>query len=273
MDAPSKKQEATPEQEFYRRAMLVLIENHCPFLVGGAYALDQYTGISRRTKDIDFFVRPEDCERTMGLLSSAGYRTERTFEHWLGKAFSEDFSIDIIYGSGNGLCLVDPMWFERAISTEVLGLSVNLCPPEEIIWSKAYIMERERFDGADVMHIIHSWGGRLDWAHLMHRFGSHWRVLLFHLVLFGFVYPAEQTKIPKNVMRDMIKRLQEESEHPPMDERVCRGTLLSRAQYLPDTEDWKYKDARLQPRGNMSQEQVAMWTQAYREEAAKAHAH
>jgi hypothetical protein len=26
---------------------------------------------------------------------------------------------------------------------------VIFCPPEEMIWSKAFVMERERYDGAD----------------------------------------------------------------------------------------------------------------------------
>jgi hypothetical protein len=33
-------------------------------------------------------------------------------------------------------------------------------------------MERERFDGADVAHIILAYGDRLDWRRLLERFGS-----------------------------------------------------------------------------------------------------
>ena len=36
----------------------------------------------------------------------------------------------------------------------VLDKEVKLCPPEEIIWSKSFIMERERFDGADINHLL-----------------------------------------------------------------------------------------------------------------------
>jgi hypothetical protein len=42
-----------------------------------------------------------------------------------------------------------------------------------MIWSKAFIMERERFDGADVMHLIHENANRLDWNRLLERFGQH----------------------------------------------------------------------------------------------------
>ena len=34
---------------------------------------------------------------------------------------------------------------------------------EETLWSKAFVMERERYDGADVAHLILAHGERLDW--------------------------------------------------------------------------------------------------------------
>jgi len=42
-----------------------------------------------------------------------------------------------------------------------------------MIWSKAFIMERDRYDGADIAHIIRTCGKGLDWSRLLHRFGSH----------------------------------------------------------------------------------------------------
>src|SRR5437763_1505759 len=78
-----------------------------PFLVGGAYALNYYTGIVRHTKDFDFFVRPEDTERTLeALAAQQGLHTEMTFPHWLGKVYSGDEFCDVIFSSGNGVCRV-----------------------------------------------------------------------------------------------------------------------------------------------------------------------
>ena len=39
---------------------------------------------------------------------------------------------------------------------------------------------------------------------------------------------------------------------PDLDNRLCRGTLLSRSQYLTDVYEWGYQDARLAPHGRMS---------------------
>ena len=59
--------------------------------------------------------------------------------------------------------MVDDLWFTHAAPGRVLGVPVLLCPPEEMIWSKAFIMERERYDGADVAHLILACGRELDW--------------------------------------------------------------------------------------------------------------
>jgi hypothetical protein len=131
-----------------------------------------------------------------------------------------------------------------------------------MVWSKGYIMERERYDGADVAHIIRACGAELDWSRLLRRFGRDWPVLLTHLILFGYIYPAERKQIPAWVMHKLVRRLSEEHKSGDAAERVCRGTLLSREQYLPDIRRWKYKDPRLSPLGKMSQEAVAHWTAA-----------
>ena len=124
---------------------------------------------------------------------------------------------------------------------------------------KAYIMERERFDGADIAHLLVSCGDKLDWPHLVRRFGPDWRVLLSHLVLFGYIYPSEQGRIPRSVMDELIERLRKES---PGQGRVCRGTLLSRKQYLVDVGKWGFRDARLEKRVRMDSEDIAQWTRA-----------
>ena len=139
---------------------------------------------------------------------------------------------------------------------------VKLAPPEEMIWSKAMIMERERFDGADVAHIFRHCSGLLNWDRLVRRFGTNWRVLLSHLVLFGFIYPGERALIPSATMKELLNRLLAELDVPTRDSKVCQGTLLSRAQYLVDIDDWGYEDARLAPRGSMTDEQIEVWTGA-----------
>jgi hypothetical protein len=260
---PERVELAPPTREFYVRTLAALNRSGVPFLVGGAYAFAAYTGIERHTKDMDVFTRPADRDRILAALEAAGYRTERTFPHWLAKAYGDgDGFVDVIHSSGNGVAEVDDAWFEHARPGTLLGLPVRLCPPEEMIWSKAFVMERERFDGADVAHLIHACGPALDWDRLLRRFGPHWRVLAAHLVLFGYNYPDRRDAVPAAVLGTLAERLREEIGAPPQAERVCNGTFLSREQYLIDIGRWGYHDGRLPPGGRMTPEAIAHWTAA-----------
>jgi hypothetical protein len=126
-------------------------------------------------------------------------------------------------------------------------------------------MERERFDGAAIAHILRCSAADIDWPHLVRRFGPDWRVLLSHLILFGFVYPGERTLIPAAIMEDLMSRLRSETRTAG-PQRLCRGTLLSRQQYLVDIRDWGFRDARLEERVHMSEKDIAHWTEAIEEQ-------
>jgi hypothetical protein len=246
-------------RDFYRRVMGQLDEQGIPFLVGGAYAFERYTGIARHTKDFDLFIHPRDVERALALLAADGCTTDVPFPHWLAKAHCGEDVVDLIYSSGNGVALVDDDWFRHSVAETVLEVPVRLIPAEEMIWSKAFIMERERYDGGDVAHILRACADTLDWPRLLGRFDGNWRVLFQHLVVFGFIYPCERARVPAAVMRELMGRLDRELTRPAA-ERVCRGTLISRAQYLVDVEHWGYTDPRLAPDGNLTSEERERWT-------------
>lgn len=244
---------------FYGSVLKALNHHRVPFLVAGTYAFERYTGFTRGTKDLDLFIVEEDWPHVVTALEGFGLRTELTFSHWLGKAEDGRHLVDFVFAGGNGLVRVDQDWFPNALHAEIHGEPVRVCPPEEIVWSKAFVMERERFDGADVLHIIRTMGERLDWTRLLWRFGPQWPVLLAHLVLFDFVYPDEPAAVPVWVRKELGGRYQ---APPAQRAGVCRGTLLSRTQYLVDVTEWGYRDARRLPDGNMTDEQIAVWTRA-----------
>jgi hypothetical protein len=260
----------SPESiRFYRQALSIFTEAGVPHLVGGAYAYARYTGIQRHTKDFDVFIRKEDFERAAQAFDAAGYRSELTFPHWLGKAYGngEDF-VDLIFSAGNGVAKVDDRWFDHAVKDKVFGVETLLIPAEEMIWSKGLIMERERFDGADVAHVLRAVGEKLDWDRLLERFGPFWRALYAHIVMFGFIYPSERAKIPARVMEELAERIGQETRAGNADAKVCYGTVISRQQYLKDVDDWGYKDARL-VHGTMNEADIAHWTAGIAIDGAK----
>lgn len=250
--------------DFYHAALAALDEARVEFLVGGAFALGIYTGMHRDTKDVDLFIRPSDVERALAAFRGAGLRADYEFSHWLAKVFSNGYFMDIIYRAGNGLGEVDDRWFEHSNQARIGGRTLRICPPEEMIWQKAYVMERERFDGADIQHLLRSCAGTMDWERLVSRFGPDGRVLLSHLVMFGFVFPSERDAIPMELLRRLFAQIEDEPPLVPNPEPLCCGTLVSRAQYLFDVEQCGYRDGRTDPRVRMTDEERRAWTDAGR---------
>jgi hypothetical protein len=249
-------------QPFYKHLLQTLQAREVPFLIGGAFSFAQFTGIRRPTKDLDIFIRHRDWPELAALAQQQGYRAELAFAHWLGKVHDHTGFVDVIFNSGNGLSPVDDAWFEHACDAQLFDLPVKLAPAEESLWTKAFIMERERYDGADVAHLLRACALRIDWQRLLARFGPHWRVLLSHLVLFGFIYPGERSLVPRWVMDALTERLRTETQDPPPQTVECAGTLLSREQYLPDVAQQGYDDPRLSERSTMTPSDVAQWTTA-----------
>jgi len=235
----------TPEELQSRgHALRVLDRARVPYLVGGAYAFSGYTGIYRDTKDLDLFLRQRDAEVALEVLEHAGWRTERHDEGWIYKGYRGEFFVDLIFNSGNGVARVDDLWFEHAGEGRAFGRNVRLVPPEELIWSKAFVLERERFDGADVLHLLRASGDRFDWARLLSRFDRYWEVLLSHLMLFRFAYPSERGLVPDWVMSELLGRTLDSMREGEPAEKLCRGNLLSRVNYAIDIREWGYADGR-----------------------------
>jgi hypothetical protein len=247
-------------RKFYQEGLLALLNSRVPFLVGGAYSLERHTGIVRHTKDFDIFVRPKHVHRTLRVLNRAGFQTDLPFPHWIGKAFHGEYFIDVIFNSGNGLCPVDDEWFEHSPENMVLNVPVKICPVEETIWQKAFILERDRCDSADVAHLLRFCAAQINWERLIRRFGEHWRVLYAHLILFGFIYPAEQRLIPRRALDELARRLRNDVRGTAPPGRLCNGTLLSATQYLRDIDMEGYQDARLAPYGPITENALAKWT-------------
>lgn len=227
---------------FYREALDLLRESGQDFMLGGAFAFFHYTGIFRDTKDLDVFCKQSQCMHILKFFAAHGYVTELTDIRWLAKVFKGDYFIDFIFDSANGLCTVDDSWYQHAVTVNHEGSATKLVAPEELIWCKLYVQNRERFDGADVNHLLLCCGKQLNWERLLYRMDQHWHLLLAQLLLFQFVYPADYTDIiPRWLFDELMKRAQEQYELPPAVEKVCRGPLIDQTQYAVDIVHWHYK--------------------------------
>ncbi len=236
--------ELDPERvEVYGDALRALTRAGIPFAMGGALALHTHTGIWRDTKDVDVFLKPEDLETALGALAAAGFETNLEYEHWLAKARRGELFIDLIFRNNNGRLEVDDAWFERNQPVTVAGVETRVIPVEEAIASKAYVAVRHRFDGADIVHLVRGVRGEVDWERVLARLGDDYELLLWHLLMFDFVYPGHAEYLPQELMAELFERVRarwSESE----DARAFRGTLLDQFSFTVDIEDWGYRDAR-----------------------------
>ncbi|MGK6352620.1 nucleotidyltransferase [Parapedobacter sp. DT-150] len=226
----------------YCDALTVLQDNQCDFLIGGGYAVSHYVGARRVTKDLDIFCLPQEYPKILKCFANSGYRTELTDSRWLAKVFKEEHFIDIIFDTVNNICKVDETWYTYAVDGDFYGKKAKFVAPEELIWCKIYVQNRERYDSADINHLLLKTGSRLDWARLWKRLDNHWHLLLAQLLIFQFVYPSDYRQIvPDWLFQDLISRAVEQYDLPPSLEKVCRGPLIDQTQYEVDIKEWNYK--------------------------------
>jgi hypothetical protein len=227
-----------PEQErLFREVLQLMNTSKIPYVVSGAFALGQHTGIWRNTKDLDLFLAPEDVPVALHKLQEAGFVTEVRDPVWLAKAHRGEFFVDLITGMSNAVITVDRSWIERGSPADVIGVPSRVLAPEELIASKLFVTRRERFDGADIIHVIHGTHGRLDWNRVLNIVGEHWMIVLWAMVLFQYTYPAHCDYIPREVWDDLLGRLRGELDSPNPRAHF-RGSLIDENMFAIDIHEW-----------------------------------
>ncbi|CAH2604899.1 Nucleotidyltransferase family protein [Rhodovastum atsumiense] len=243
IDAAAYPSPVSPEAEaFFAEALRELVASRVPFLLSGTYAVAAYTGIARPTKDLDIFCRAGDLARILGHFRNLGDAIAIEDERWIGKVRRGAHFFDVIFASANGTMPVNDQWFAEARQVEILGTQVRIVAPTELIWSKAFIQLRHRYDGPDVAHVILRQHDQVDWRRLLGAMEAHWEVLLMHLLNFRWIYPSERDRIPRWLLDELFERLRLQLDMPPSQMKVCRGRMFSRVDYQIDVQQWGFAD-------------------------------
>jgi hypothetical protein len=233
-----------PEDErvVYRRALEAVNAAQVPYVVAGAYAIYEHTGIYRKTKDLDLLFEPKSVVAAAAALREAGFHTRLEDTHWLAKATMGSYFVDLIYGMGNGLTTIDEDWIRHSTPGILAAAPVRIAPAEELIWHRLFINERHRHDMSDVVHLILCLGDTLDWKRLVTRTGPHWPLLLAQILMFNYVYPGYRSNVPDWVFESLLERVRSEpnSKTPPLD--FTRGPLISRFSFEIDIREWGFVD-------------------------------
>lgn len=231
------------ERAVYRRALEALNAAGIPYVVAGAYAIYEHTGIYRKTKDLDLFFEPSRILPAARALRAAGFVMRLEDEHWLAKATSGECFVDLIFGMGNGIAFIDEEWARHSRPGILAAAPVRIAPAEELIWHRLFISERHRHDVADILHLILCLGDTLDWERLVRRVGQNWPLLLGQLLTFAYVYPGYRSNVPEWVYEQLIERargLMQDGE----DADLTRGPLISRFSFTIDVHEWGFHDPR-----------------------------
>jgi len=230
-----------PEQEQLFRAVLQLFnEAKIPYVVSGAFALHEHTGIWRDTKDLDIFMSADQVAPSAEILNEHGFKTEICDPVWLSKVRQGEYFVDLISGMSNAVIRVDQSWIDRASEAEVLGIPTKVLAPEELIASKIFVAFRERFDGADTAHIVYAAGNTMDWSRLLSLVGEHWEMLLWSLILFHYVYPSASA-VPMPVWDELLTKFRAEIENPD-SKAPFRGSLIDEKMFAIDVHEWKLQN-------------------------------
>jgi hypothetical protein len=235
------------EREVYRRALAAMNGAQVPYVVAGAYAIYEHTGIYRQTKDLDLFVEPAAVVPAARALHDAGFKMRLEDLHWLAKATIGERFVDIIYGMGNGIALIDSAWLEHSRPGVLAALPVRIAPVEELIWHRLFISERHRHDMSDVVHLLLCMGEVFDWERLLVRVGQNWPLLLAQLQMFSYVYPGYRSNVPAWVMERLLEQAKADVGRDEEEADVTRGTLISRFSFAIDVREWGFSD----PRGDL----------------------
>lgn len=223
-------------RQTYSDALRMLRSAAVPFAVGGAFAVYNYTGVWRDTPDLDLLLLPDDVERALAVLRGVGFRGRVEDRGWLAHATRASATVDLVFGLGNYLMQFDEAVLARVEMGIVVGLPAPVIAVEELIWSKAYVAARDRFDNADIAHLILKQGPRIDWTHLLWRFGDHWDLLFTHLLFFRYAYPHDRDLVPRDVFDRLLKFERDRRTTEPTREDVCNGFLLDHKSFRIDAE-------------------------------------
>jgi hypothetical protein len=190
----------------YKTLMALARDCGLQFAIGGGFATMAYTGQWRDTKDIDFFILARDKDEMIRILtdsSLADYYDQQPYErHWIYRSYKEDIIVDVIWAMANGRAVVDEGWLQGP-EVELDGEHFRLVPAEETLWSKLYVLQRDRCDWPDALNLIYSMGTDLNWRRLLQRVDEDAPLLSALLSVFGWLCPERARELPSWVSAEL----------------------------------------------------------------------
>jgi hypothetical protein len=188
--------EASSEEQLalFSRVIDEAVARQIQFAVGGSLAMAGYGGgLLRTPKDLDLYIAPEDKEQLIQVLNDLGfadYHEKQPYDrNWIYRATRQDVLVDVIWQMANGRAKVDAAWLLRGPLIRWVGNDLRLVAIEELIWSKLYVLQRDRCDWPDICNLIDAARTQIDWPRLFDRVGPDAPLLDAVLKVYSWLRP------------------------------------------------------------------------------------
>lgn len=202
-----------------------------PFALGGGLVFSAYAGRWRWTKDLDLIILARDRDPMVEILTGAGfsdYYDQLPYDRaWIYRGFRNGLIVDLIWEMANHHDRMDESWLRRGREAIIHGTRLKMLAPEELIWLKLFVVQRDRCDWPDILSVLNFQADRMDWEHLLDLVGDESGLLGGLLSVFRWMCPRRARAIPESVWRRV-----------GLDPGFCApGRDGARAPLL-DTRDW-----------------------------------
>ena len=208
-----------------------------PFAIGGGIAVGVYVPYRMSTKDVDIYVKPSDRQTMIGILSACDlkdyYEIHPYERHRIYRAYDGAGTIvDVMWGMPNRRAMVDDGWLTHGPEIDLYGVRVRVLPPEELIWAKLYVLQRDRSDWPDILNVLYSTTSSLDWDRLIDHVGDDAPLLDALIAVFRWICPGKAALIPLRIRKRLA------GAHRKAVCGIARDELLdSRPWFLPRVEE------------------------------------
>jgi hypothetical protein len=188
----------------------------------------------RNTKDLDLYTTQSNTPALKALLAENGF--EDYFEvlpydrRWIYRAHRGNIIIDVIWAMANQRAQVDETWLQGP-EVDVAGEKLRLLAPEDSLWSKLYIIQKDRSDWTDCLNMLYGVGPRMDWSKLIRNVGSDLPLLAGLVSVFSWLAPDRARALPLWIWEDLRLRMPEEH----LDDNALR----QRVDFI-DSRPWFY---------------------------------
>jgi hypothetical protein len=149
-----------------KKATAALRDGEVPYVVGGSLA-SWARGGPEPQHDLDIMVKPEDADRALEVLVSAGMRPERPPEGWLYKAWDREVLVDVIF-CPKGLEMNDEV-LARGEQLDVLAIRMPVMALEDMLTTKLLALDEHSLDYTSLVQIARALREQIDWQALRRR--------------------------------------------------------------------------------------------------------